>query len=218
MPLARYLQAFVQGGTKAPSLADGLQNNASHSNPVRMHAMAHSSFVELSSPRFDAAHTRADLVRVRITRTDIASGRVGPVVDQLMQLSDSPQGVERWKDKLIIGIEKSPADVRDASEIAEVVHYFRQVTVQWPFWAHFAEKECGTIGAVLRLLIGTERIRKDDGSEAVTLTDADEVRAKSKWLFAQMKHLYRCHGLPETEDVEAARAMTRAVNAMFQKT
>ena len=73
-------------------------------------------------------------------------------------------------------------------------------------------------GAVLRLLIGTERIHKGVGSASVLLTDADAVRAKSKWLYSQMKHLCRCHGLPETEDVEAARAMTRAVNAMFQKT
>ena len=180
--------------------------------------MVNNSFVELSSPCFHPAQSKADLVRVRLTRAHIASGQVGPLVDQLMQLSDTLPGVQRWKDKLIIGIEKSATETRDASEIPEVVHYFRQLTQQWPFWAHFVEKECGTMGAVLRLLIGTERMRTSDGHHSVLLTDADAVRAKSKWLFAQTKHLYRCHGLPETEDVEAARAMTRAVNAMFQKT
>lgn len=180
--------------------------------------MAHSSFVELSNPRFDAANTKAELVRVRITRADVASGSTASLVCQLMQLSDTREAVQRWKDKLIIGIEKAPTETRDASEIAEVVHYFRQLTSQWPFWSHYVEKECGTMGAVLRLLIGTERLRKGDAAETVLLTDADEVRAKSKWLFGQMKHLYRCHGLPEAEDVDAAKAMTRAVNAMFHKT
>ena len=56
---------------------------------------------------------RADLVRVRLTSADMASGHVGPVVDQLMQLSDTREAMLRWKDKLIIGIEKSPTDVRD---------------------------------------------------------------------------------------------------------
>ncbi len=180
--------------------------------------MVNNSFVELSSPRFDAAQTKADLVRVRITLADVSSGRVGPVVDQLMQLSDTPQGVLRWKDKLIIGIDKSLTETRDASEIPELVCYFRQLTLQWPFWSHFVEKECGTMGAVLRLLIGTERLGRSGGQAGHLLTDADEVRAKSKWLYEQMKFLYRCHCLPETQDIETAKAITRAVNAMFHKT
>lgn len=179
--------------------------------------MNHSSFVELHSPRFDAATSRGDLVRFRITQADIASARVGAAVDQLMQLSDTASGVQRWKDKLIIGIEKSALETRDASEIPEVVHYFREITRQWPFWAHFAEKEHGTMGAVLRLLIGSERLRKAGGSDTVWLTDADEVRARSQWLFRQTRQLYQCHGLPEGNEFEAALAMTRAVNALFHK-
>lgn len=180
--------------------------------------MVNNSFVELSNPRFDAAQTKADLVRVWITLADISSGHVGAAVDQIMQLSDTPQGVVRWKDKLIIGIEKSPTETREASEIPELVRYFRHLTLQWPFWAHFAEKDCGTVGAVLRLLIGTERLGRNGGQPGQLLTDADEVRAKSKWLYGQMHYLYRCHSLPQTQDIDTARAMARAVNAMFHKT
>jgi len=180
--------------------------------------MANNSFVELSNASFHAAHTKADLVRVRITCADIASGHVGRLVDQLMQLSDTVEGALRWKDKLIIGIEKSPHESRDVSQIPEAVRYFRRLTKQWPFWSHFAEKECGTMGAVLRLLIGTECLRKGAENEGVMLTNADAVRYQSKWLFDQMQHLYHCHGLPEAQAIDTAQAMALAVNAMFQKT
>lgn len=180
--------------------------------------MANNSFVELSSPQFQAAHSKADLVRVKITLADLSSGRVGAVVDQLMQLSDTREAVLRWKNKLIIGVEKRPDDHRDVSEIPEVVHYFRALTNHWPFWMHYVEKDCGTLGAVLRLLIGTERLRRADGQEHLVLTDADAVRAQSKWLYGRMKYLYRCHAMSGTDDTDMAMAITRAVNAMFQKT
>ena len=58
--------------------------------------MVNNSFVELSSPCFHPAQSKADLVRVRLTRAHIASGQVGPLVDQLMQLSDTLPSVQRW--------------------------------------------------------------------------------------------------------------------------
>ena len=180
--------------------------------------MVNNSFVELNSPAFNTTKTVADLVRVRITKADIASARVGPLVDRLMLLSDNLDGVTNWKNKLFIGIERSADETRDASEIAANVIYFRQLTRQWPFWLHFAEKECGTLASVLRMLIGTERMQQPDGRTHRVLTDADEVRSISKWLYAHTKHMYRFHGLPEYEDTEMAKELTRAVNAMFQKT
>jgi hypothetical protein len=134
-----------------------------------------------------------------------------------MQLSDSKEGVSNWRNKLIISAEKLPAEKRVGSEIPAMVHYFRVLTEQWPFWLHFAEKDGSTVGSVLRLLVGTERVRQTDGREDLLLTDADKVRAQAKWLFDQMKVLYRCHGLHEDEDTVMAKAITRAVNAMFQK-
>jgi hypothetical protein len=38
-----------------------------------------------------------------------------------MQLSDNLDGLNNWKGKLFIGIEKSPDETRDASEIAATV-------------------------------------------------------------------------------------------------
>lgn len=180
--------------------------------------MAHNSFTELDSPHFDAAQTKADLVRLRISQADIRSGQVGRLVDQLMQLSDSHEALLRWKNKLIIAVEKPPLDLRDASEIPQIVQYFRLLTQHWPFWLHFAEKDNGTVGLVLRLLIGTERLRQLDGREPLMLTNADQVRAQSKALYRQMKHLYRFHALPERSDKDMALAITLAVNAMFHKT
>ena len=119
--------------------------------------------------------------------------------------------------KLFIGIEKASNETRDASEVPAIVHFFRQLTGQWPFWLHFAEKEYGTLAAVLRLLIGTERVHLSDGREDRVLTNADAVRAQSKRLYTQMKHLYRFHGLPESDDIAMAKALTKVVNAMFQK-
>jgi len=179
--------------------------------------MVNSSFVELNSPAFNATRSVADLVRFRITRAHIASGHVGPLVDQLMQLSDNLDGLNNWKSKLFIGIEKSPDDTRDASETAATVQYFRQLTREWPFWLHFAEKEWGTMASVLRLLIGTERQYLPDGSAHRVLTDADEVRSMSKCLYGTTKLLYRFHQLPESDDFAMAKELTRVVNTMFHK-
>ena len=179
--------------------------------------MTNISFVELDSKQFNPSRNYAQRVRLRLTQADIASGHVGNVVDQLIQLSDTHEGVMNWRNKLIISAEKPVAEQRAASEIAAMVHYFRAVTAQWPFWLHFAEKDGSTVGSVLRLLVGTERLRQSAGREDLLLTDADKVRAKAKWLFEQMKLMYRCHGLHEDEDAEMAKAITRAVNAMFQK-
>jgi hypothetical protein len=180
--------------------------------------MTNISFVELDSKQFNPATTYAQRVRLRLAQADIASGHLGHVVDQLMQLSDTKEGVLNWRNKLIISADKPVAERRSASEIPAMVHYFRALTAQWPFWLHLAEKDGDTVGSVLRLLVGTERIRQNDGREDLLLTDADKVRAQAKRLFEQMKHLYRCHGLHEDEDTEMAKAITRAVNAMFLKT
>lgn len=180
--------------------------------------MQSSSFMELSSAQFDAAQSKADLVRLRITQADIRSARVGALVDQLMRLSDSREGLLRWKNKLIIDVEKPQLDLRDASEISEVVQYFRLLTQHWPFWLHYVEKQGGTVGTVLRLLIGTERMRLPDGRASLMLTNAEQLRVQAKWLFGQMKHLYRFHALPEAEGTAMAMAVTQAVNAMFHKT
>jgi hypothetical protein len=180
--------------------------------------MTNISFVELDSKQFNPVKSYAQRVRLRLTLADIESGHVGNVVDQLMQLSDTKEGVLNWRNKLIISAEKPLAEKRVASEIPAMVHYFRALTEQWPFWLHFVEKEGSTVGSVMRMLVGTERLRQFDGREDLLLTDADKVRGQAKRLFDQMKHLYRCHGLHEDEDTEMAKAITRAVNAMFQKT
>jgi hypothetical protein len=180
--------------------------------------MPHISFVELDSKHFNPASSYAQRVRLRLTHADMASGHVGNVVDQLMQLSDSKEGVLNWRNKLIIAAEKPLGEPRASSEIPATVNYFRALTGQWPFWLHFAEKDGSTVGSIMRLLVGTERVQQADGREDVLLTDADKVRAQAKWLFNQMKHLYRCHGLPEEEDTAMARSIARAVNAMFQRT
>jgi hypothetical protein len=134
-----------------------------------------------------------------------------------MQLSDNLDGVVCWKGRLFIGIEKARDETRDASEVKAIVHYFRQLTGQWPFWLHFAEKECGTMATILRLLTGTERMHLPADLEDRVLTNADGVRAQSKWLYAQMKHLYRFHGFPESDDLAMAKELTQVVSAMFQK-
>lgn len=180
--------------------------------------MPNNSFMDLSNKRFDACLCNANLVRLRICQADIASGRVGHLVDQLMQLSDTLEGVLNWKDKLIIRIELPHTEQREASEIPEVVHYFQVLTSQWPFWLHFAEKTGGTVGTVLRLLIGTEHMQLPATQQSLNLTDAFQVRSKAKWLYGQIKHLYRCHALPESEDTQIAVAIVKAVNAMFHKT
>lgn len=179
--------------------------------------MVHSSFVELSSPTFHPIRSIADLVRLRITQADLACGRVAPLVDQLMQLSDNLDGVVCWKGRLFIGIEKARDETRDASEVKAIVHYLRQLAGQWPFWLHFAEKEFCTMAAVLRLLTGTERMHLSDSCEDRVLTNADGVRAQSKWLYTQMKHLYRFHGFPESDDLAMAIELTQVVNTMFLK-
>jgi hypothetical protein len=180
--------------------------------------MTNVSFIELNSRQFNVNTTNANLVRLRITRADIRSGRVGNLVDQLMQLSDTKEGVINWQDKLIIGAEMLRSDSREASEIPELVRFFRNLTRQWPYWLHFAEKRGGTVGAVLRLLVGSERMMQSYGSDNLFLTDADQVRSKAKWLFGQVKHLYNCHGIEDEAYLDMAKAVTASVNTMFHKT
>jgi hypothetical protein len=83
---------------------------------------------------------------------------------------------------------------------------------------HFAEKQGGTVGAVLRLLIGTERLEQSAGSTHLYLSDADQVREKAKWLFGQVQYLYSCHEVSDDDYLEMAKAVTQSVNTMFHKT
>lgn len=179
--------------------------------------MPQENVIDLSSPDFNVLRDDIDFVRVLITREDVVSKRVGRLVDQLMTLSDTKTGVINWKNKLRIGFQRMGDTAMDLSEMPHVLSYFRELTNQWPFWWHYVEKDGPTIGIVLKMLVGTERLVNESGKEILALANFPEVQSRAMFLFNKMNYLYRCHGIAEVENKKTRKLVTEAINSLFMK-
>lgn len=72
----------------------------------------------------------------------------------------------RFENSVVYIFEGYDKDPREVQEIAEVVHFFRTITDQWPYWLHFIQrdiKDQDNLALVLRLLNDCEIVSVTPG-------------------------------------------------------
>jgi len=86
------------------------------------------------------------------TERDLAEGRVGRVVSELMALVDDTQSVRENASRFSLRFEGLRHDRREVYEIPAVTLFFRAVHDQWPYWMHFLAPTPENLALVLLLL------------------------------------------------------------------
>ena len=76
-----------------------------------------------------------------ISRHDVESGKTVDVLRRLRTISDSPSLVRNLPQSIFVDFAGYDADQRELYDIPELRAFFQRVTLQWPYWAHFALRD-----------------------------------------------------------------------------
>lgn len=95
----------------------------------------------------------ANLILMATSRETIEAGRIGDFVDRLMSLSDRPDYVRRFPQKVALTISGYDDDPRELAQIPEVKAFFRQVAAAWPYAFHYFSIEFETLRLYVSLLV-----------------------------------------------------------------
>lgn len=143
-------------------------------------------------------------------RDDIERGSIGQAVDRLMQLSDDDDLARRLEGSVFLvfeGFESLPYEVW---QIAECLDFFRAVTEEWPYWFHFLERDSGSLGLAVRMLVDVTGVQSEDGVTNAAMV-AERLDAILLRLFNAMGGLHERLGLDDAHTVESSRAVLKGL-------
>lgn len=107
----------------------------------------------------------ADIVRIRMDRSNIEAGYTANVLTTLMSLSDSGERIRRLKGGVLIEVLGYDNDLRELYEVPEVCRFFQALTAQWPYWLWFIYREgsVSQLPLVLQLMCNSVAQDSDGG-------------------------------------------------------
>lgn len=155
------------------------------------------------------AHKNTLLI-IGISRQEVESGNHAVLLDNLLELSQSKELTEQYANRLALMFGGYDDDPRPLAEIPEVVSFLCHLTSQWPYWAHFVEKDfSGTVGVILALLAkGMGSSFAVPQGQSVSPGSLDEIiRAQVQGICG----LQLMHGLAEEGTQERVAHFMRAV-------
>ncbi|MFC0676770.1 hypothetical protein ACFFGH_02735 [Lysobacter korlensis] len=166
------------------------------------------AYIQQATQQDFAAATGAVCV---FSRHDVEQGLIGQAVDRLMQMSDDNDLSLRMEGAVFLVFEGYDDDPRELYHIEECVHFFRAVTEEWPYWFHFLERERGSLGIALRLLVDVVNIEGDDGATRAAVV-AERLDATLLRLFGAMDGLQQRLDLDEEHTLQASREILKALD------
>lgn len=170
------------------------------------------SFKYSDGSRIDNDLADATFVVMTFTRREVEAGLIGDALDRMLSISDQPDFVRQFVDRMTFIFEGYDLDAREIYQIPECVAFFRKLSAQWPFWFHFLEKTNVTFGLLFQLLCDVEVVAVGDGLTGSRFVDMDQVSAMASRLVDGMNVLYRVHGIDE----EAFDVMVQKAVAAFE--
>lgn len=100
---------------------------------------------------------------ITFERSDIEQGLIGAALDQLLQISDSPERREELEGKVRFVFGGWSNTNLLPCEIPECRRFFLSLTTEWPFWFHYLPKGTPDVPVALSLLCDIEKTVGDSG-------------------------------------------------------
>ena len=94
-----------------------------------------------------------------ITRKEIMNGQVGPVVQRLMDLTDTPLACAQHTSRLRLAFVGYHKDKQEVGQIRAIAAFFQKVNEQWPYWMHFLDPQPDDIATLLSLIFIPSEVR-----------------------------------------------------------
>lgn len=150
----------------------------------------------------DAAHL-ADLAVIMVSRHEVEAGHIGDLVDRLMVFSDDPHLAEKFMGKMVLVFDGYNDDVREVTQIPDLVRFFVAVTEEWPYWLHFLENDLAqSVQVAINVYIESEPFTAGEGGVIMSTYDKPRGVQRIKRLFNAMSTLHEAIELPEAQRVE----------------
>jgi hypothetical protein len=138
-----------------------------------------------------------DVVPFVIFRREVDGWHIESVVNQLLEMSATSKAARRYQDAIVIRWVGYENDRRQPHQIPEIVRFFWQVYVQWPYFFHFLHKSADAFKPVL-LLLATKEVMTEQGPTLQTAGDVQHLEELFCALFEGMNSLYKTHGFPDS--------------------
>lgn len=163
--------------------------------------------------RMDAHASTAEYIVLVFGRDNVDKGLTGDALDRLLTLSDSPELVRRFEDRVSFVFDGYDVDPREIYEIPECVQFFRALDAKWPYWFHFIDKQPKAFGLIFRLALDYELFAVKGQKRGFALKDPEQLRRKMLGWFSGVNLLYATHEIAEERNV----ALTDRVVAAFER-
>ena len=169
-------------------------------------------FIATNGDTFDSHARDGDVAVVSFSRREVDGYHLADALDRLLNLSDNPDHVVRFRDQLTFMFEGREADPREIHQIPEAVKFFRALTRAWPYWTHFVEKHGDTAGMVMSMLCDVDVVAVDGaGRVSCSFRDQKQFADTLEGLFAGQNALYEAYGLSATENMATTDAFLAAL-------
>lgn len=153
----------------------------------------------------------ADIILLSFSKKEVVEGNIGDALDRLLQLSDSRELTEKFTNSISFMFEGWDIDNREIYEIPECVSFFRKLTVEWPFWFHFLEKECGSLLTLITLLCDVDKQFAVGGRVGAVIRDLNKVPVVMERLFAGMGQLHLYHNVSQQKNTELSEVVNNVI-------
>lgn len=141
-------------------------------------------------------------VVITIMRQSVEERYTAGVVAQLMALTDTPERVRAYREKVAVYVEGYDDDPRDLAEVPEVCEFFRDVTQQWPYWLWFLIRELDQVRCLISYLAGAKRYQNAAGKTEFVV-ELNDVRRVLSQLVRGSETFFQVHGITESEQMDS---------------
>lgn len=167
---------------------------------------------------FDEHAHLGDFIVIQFSRKEVEKGLIGDALDRLRLISDDREKFCRFENSVVFIFGGYDQDPREVHEIPEVVHFFRTLTDQWPYWLHFIQrdiKEHDNLALVLRLLNDCEKVSVAAGRCGIRFINMNSVADSIDRLFEGMVTLYHFHEYEKLKGDDVIRRINLAIENIF---
>lgn len=165
--------------------------------------------------RIDQDIADGDFLVMTFSRREVQSGLIGDALDRLMSISDRPDFVRQFADRMTFIFEGYDEDAREIYQIPECIKFFRELNVRWPYWFHFLEKTKLTYGLLFQMLCDVEVVAVCKGQTGSRFVDMKNVCAMASRLVEGLTILYSTHGIDEKQFTLMADKAVAAFDSIF---
>lgn len=149
-------------------------------------------------PRYPLARTstvKEDLIVLQVMKPSVMECDPSHLLNLLKELSTTRDQLVSYEGCMTLVFDGWDNDPRETAEIPEIRAYFAELTQQFPFWLHYAEKAGDTFFHILRLLCTGHYERKTPGMVAWCFDDLEEMKQVVEFLAINMDRWHRRHNI-----------------------